>query len=49
MTYLKPEKNLMYKVADIGLADWGVRRLNSPRMKCPVLWLYKKNTALGNL
>ena len=41
---------LDYKVADITLAEFGVRKLPLPNMKCPVSWRPVKNTvpqALG--
>ncbi len=42
MTYLKPEKNVMYKVADIGLADWGRKEIALAKNEMPGLMAIQK-------
>jgi len=42
MTYLKPVKNLMYKVADIRLADWGRKEIELAKNEMPGLMAIQK-------
>jgi adenosylhomocysteinase len=48
MAYLKPDKNVPYKVADISLADWGRKEIELSENEMPGLMAIRKNMAPRN-
>ncbi|HYA13748.1 MAG TPA: adenosylhomocysteinase [Syntrophales bacterium] len=46
MTYLKPAKNVKYKVADIGLAEWGRKEIELSKNEMPGLMAIRKEYGL---